>query len=505
MNMPNLKLKSGSQKLQEENKAIILAITSSGIKNDGEQSVEVQINTMREYCKKNNFIIIEEVKIAKSIIKEEYSEFKKIIEFISKYKSPMNLICHSIETLNRDLKSARTMLELVKEGKIVCHCLTENLISNKNLDYFIHLVNIIMHGKSVKFAFNCKRKAGTILGPAPIGYLNLPRASSQNKAVIKPDPERAYIIKQMFQDYATGLKSMEDVRREAEKKGLRSLRKGSKVKKSHIGKILSNPFYCGFMLSKGALYPHVYEKLITVELFEKCQEVRSGKRNKRCKQTNHPFIYRGLITCIHCGCSYSPNKKKGKYVYMYPRLKKDCVKCRNIREEVISEQLAVVMQKICIPEDILEKIKICLEEELNEQMYARNAELLGLKSKYQKLEEKRQKALHELTDSSITKDEYNSLVQSMKEEKLLIYERVEKLNETYNSFEKHIGSIFELSNKSYELFKVGTIEEKRRIISLLFQNLQMDGKKLIFVLQKPLDTWVKKEHVSSDYPNYSHS
>lgn len=62
-----------------------------------------------------------------------------------------------------------------------------------------------------------------------------------------------------------------------------------------------------------------------------------------------PFTYRGLLTCSYCGCSYSPDKKKGKYVYMYPRLKKDCLKCHNIREEVISEQWEKIIKQVYIP------------------------------------------------------------------------------------------------------------------------------------------------------------
>lgn len=61
-----------------------------------------------------------------------------------------------------------------------------------------------------------------------------------------------------------------------------------------------------------------------------------------------------------------------------------------------------------------------MEETLNEQYGAKIKELSILKSKHQKLDERKSKALELFLDSSITKNEYDPLVQSIKEEKFLI-------------------------------------------------------------------------------------
>ena len=47
--------------------------------------------------------------------------------------------------------------------------------------------------------------------------------------------------------------------------------------------------------------------------------------------------------------------------------------------------------------------------------------------------------------------------------------------------------MFNLARKASELFKSSGIEEKQQIISLLFPNLFLDGKKVEFSLRKPFD------------------
>ena len=60
----------------------------------------------------------------------------------------------------------------------------------------------------------------------------------------------------MFEDYATGLYLMEDLRILAEKESLRS-KKGYKITKSQIEKILKDPFYYGYIQYNGLLYKHI--------------------------------------------------------------------------------------------------------------------------------------------------------------------------------------------------------------------------------------------------------
>jgi len=64
---------------------------------------------------------------------------------------------------------------------------------------------------------------------------------------------------------------------------------------------------------------------------------------------------------------------------------------------------------------------------------------------------------------------------------------LQTLSKADESFNQNISTIFELASKSHELFKSSDIEEKRRIISLLFPNLSMNGEKLVFIMRKAFE------------------
>lgn len=160
---------------------------------------------------------------------------------------------------------------------------------------------------------------------------------------------RAPYVRQIFEEYATGLYSMVTIRQMVTNAGLKT-KKGNKVSVSHIENILKNPFYYGYMDYKGMLYKHVHPRLITKELFDECQRVRLGRRKISYKQTKNPYVLRGLLKCIHCGCSYSPELKKKKYIYMRPtKSQGDCLVCHHMNEPKILSQIEEVLKSMSYP------------------------------------------------------------------------------------------------------------------------------------------------------------
>ena len=242
------------------------------------------------------------------------------------------------------------------------------------------------------------------------------------------------------------------------------------------------------------LYKHVHPRLISKELFDECQRVRLGRKKTKFKRTQKPFILKGLLKCIHCGCSFSPELKKQKYVYMRPtKSQGDCMHCFNMNETQILRQIEDVLKSIQIPRTILLEIqgqlKKSSEAEYSHQLVERNK----LKLQLDKVSEKIKRARDLLLDLGMTRTEYDEVKSELEIERHNIDVKLQSLSKADDSFNETLGIIFELASKAYELFKSSEIEEKRRIITLLFPNLKMDGKKLIFSLRKPFDMFVKCE------------
>jgi site-specific DNA recombinase len=99
---------------------------------------------------------------------------------------------------------------------------------------------------------------------APIGYLNV--RDKRGKADVIIDTEKAQIVRQIFEMCVNG-SSISDIA------------KAVNLKTTVVSAILKNSFYYGEMYVKShdKYYPHKYEKIITKEIFDKCQEVKSLK------------------------------------------------------------------------------------------------------------------------------------------------------------------------------------------------------------------------------------
>lgn len=117
------------------------------------------------------------------------------------------------------------------------------------------------------------------------------------------------------------------------------------------------------MEHSGKCYPHHYTPIISEEIYNKCQEIRNGSNKKHIRYSEKPFVFRGLVKCGHCGCSYSSEIKKGKYIYMCcSRTSKSGCEAPRVKEGSVFNQLAEVFDRMAFPTNIMVDIRKHLQE-----------------------------------------------------------------------------------------------------------------------------------------------
>lgn len=485
-------------------KAVIFARVSSKDQEDG-HSLDAQIQSCYEYAIKNNFKVVEQFKVVESSTVMGRPEFSKMVSFVKNRKEKVNILCHCVDRLQRDFDEQYLELQkLIKLDKVEIHYVQNGFIEHKEMDssakFRKNLDVLLANDYRNKISDNVKRsnkkklEEGTILGDLPIGYLNTKRIDKKKEKVnVYIDPMRGDLIRKIFEYYATGAYSMNEVRSIVTEEGLIT-KKGVKISKSQVEKILQNPFYYGYMKYNGLLYKHIHPRLISKELFDECKNVRIGKRKVKSKRTEKLFILKGMLTCQHCGCAYSPEIKKEKYVYMRPtKSKGKCDFCYHISEEKILVQIEKVIQGIRIPEKILleinEELKISSDKEYEYQ----KKEAKRLQEQYDIIQTRLKRARSLLLDMDISKDEYDEMVMEMQAERDNVEVKLNQLSCCDEEFNKKIGTVFVLCAKAHELFKSSELDEKRRIIKILFPNLKMDAGNIEFTVRKPFDMFMNFE------------
>ena len=476
-------------------KAIILARVSTKEQQEEGYSIPAQVRRLSEYAQKKQLTVYKTFQITESSSLDTRKEFEKVITLIKHSKEPITLITDTVDRLQRSFRESVILEEFRKAGKLELHFFRENLILNQNsnsndlirwdMGVMFARSYVLQLSDNVKRSIEQKLRNGEWITKAPIGYINT--EDEEGNKTILPDPERARYIRKIFEMYATGNYSMSVIGIKMKKLGLTNNSKSHKLLcTSQIEWILRNPFYYGQMRTKGTLYQHHYEPLISLYLFNKVQEVKKNWHKKPFKYAGKPVIFRGIIKCAECGCLITPEIKKGKYTYYscsnYHRVHKKRI---YVREEELLKPIYEVLKSIQIPNNTLEWLTKELKRIHENKSLFHQENLKKLQKDYDLLEDRISKMYDDKLDGFISEDLYQKKLKEYKEKQRDILIQIEDHTKADENFYITAPKILNLANRALEIFESSEVKEKRALINLLLQNPLLSGQKLLFSLRSP--------------------
>ncbi|MDO8591242.1 MAG: recombinase family protein [bacterium] len=252
---------------------------------------------------------------------------------------------------------------------------------------------------------------------APWGYKNIKDALG--KKIIVPDPERAPIVKFLFEEYARGTITFIELSKKVNEMGDVRSKHGCKMSKQLVHKILKNPIHYGWieMPQLEVSVQGRHEAIISKELFYEVQFLmEGGKSRKQPRNRNNPlFPLKGLL-CGGCGGSLTGGKTNGrnrKYDY-YSCMKKSCPKRISIKKENLEDDFTEFVGEITPDPIVLD----ALEEALTIVHQKQNKDNLLLANSLEKKLVEFNKELDELlkmrVQREITPEEYSRVSTRLK-------------------------------------------------------------------------------------------
>jgi site-specific DNA recombinase len=333
------------------------------------------------------------------------------------------------------------------------------------------------------------RSEGLCTGWSPIGYLD-------NGSDDKPlDPERAPIVKRVFELYATGEWSISQLGKWAAQHGLTT--KPSKPKRTKdemasgkendrpkvsrpvtsktIENLLKNPHYIGKHKNrKGDIWSCKHPSLIDEALFHKVQNVLAERNVSVHYVDKQPYTYRGFIRCA-CSRSYSPYQKKG-HIYYRSRCKEDCTNTNvNVREDAIDTSVEEFLGLIHFTDDELVQIEAGASSGLDKISHIRNSELADLererKRLYADLDYLKKNRITLLRTGATTAEEYAKDVVQHEKELKLNAEKMDIYREAEHEMLKYVLTFSELVKGMSEYYKYALDSEKKDLLTQVFTEL----------------------------------
>jgi DNA invertase Pin-like site-specific DNA recombinase len=294
--------------------AVLYARVSSKDQEKEGFSIPAQLELLRAYAAAHGLTIAQEFVDVETAKAAGRTGFGEMIAYMKKHTACRAILVEKTDQLYRNVRDWVTIDEmgvqvhLVKENEV----LSEDSRSHAK---FMHGIKVLMAknyvdnlSEETRKGMREKARQGIWPSFAPLGYINV--VGTDGKRTIVPDPILALMIHQMYERYATGKYSLDEIVELAHGDGLAYRKSGAPVPKSTVHKILGNRVYSGDFDFDGVTYKGKYEPIVPRELWEQVQQVLSGRRNKKSRKEHLPFS--GLLTCGYCGCALVGDIKKGR-------------------------------------------------------------------------------------------------------------------------------------------------------------------------------------------------
>ena len=114
-----------------------------------------------------------------------------------------------------------------------------------------------------------------------------------------------------------------------------------------------------------------------------------------------------------------------------------------------------------------------------------------LQTEHTKIKNRMDRLTDLFLDGEFGEEEYREKRKSLEQKRDDIVKKIESNNRSDNNFSECLISTLQLASKAGETFRGSTTEEKRKLINLVFVNLELKAHKLVYTLRPPFDAFVE--------------
>ncbi len=493
--------------------AVIFARVSSEEQKKG-ASISAQIKTVKNYCITKSLKILDTFDIVESSTNGGRTKFYEMLDFVKAQKHKTAIVVNCVDRLQRDYKECVELDALRKQGRIEIHFYKENLIITKDsnssdimrwdIGVFAAKTYVGSLRDNVLRSQEYKREQGQWMSCAPVGYLNISK-TDKTPADIIIDEERAPKVKRLFEEYAKGGRTLQDITNLARTLGLYSkmCTVNKTISRAQVQNILKNTFYIGYFTQKGKVYKHHYPRFIDEELFHIVQNVMEGRKRAPSKlyYGDKQYVLTGLVRCGCCGSlmTCETRVKDEKHSYNYLKCNKLRSKCsqKPINEAKILEQL---QNELSLPMHLSDTMLKNIKSEVKRQLKKENTNTAALKRditiKLSGLDEQAKTLFRGYIQGKCDEKMYNELKSEIDLEKEKLQKDMERYLDIDNETDEMIANIAEIAANVGIFLKSPIISQKRDILRLILSDCKTDGKNLCFSIAKPFDELLKTTEIN---------
>jgi site-specific DNA recombinase len=465
--------------------AVIYARVSSREQEREGYSIPAQRKLLNEYAHVRGFRVQHEFIDVESAKNPGRKEFGAMLRLLQSDPQCRAVLVEKTDRLYRNRTDSIAFEELIENRNVEIHLVKEGRVvakDSRSQDKFMHDIHVAVAKhysenlrEEVKKGMREKAEQGIYPSRPPFGYKNNPATRS-----IEVDPQRAPVLRRIFELYASGQHSLTTLRRAI----LRE--RGVQICRAYLEIILKNPFYIGRFNWQGIEYKGTHEPLVSPELFQRVQDTFAG-RNKP-KYLKHNFAFAGLLTCAHDGCTVTTELQKGKYVYY--RCSHGRGKCElpYMCEQDVSDRLSELLKQIYVSETIAHTIVDSLQSDLNRSEQKRQEQIVTLRQRLAALRTRMNQLYEDKLDGKITEEFWARKQTEYSDQERSLETALSSLNRPITPERVlTVARTFELAQKAHSLYLTRNHAERGQLLKTVLLNCATDDVSLWPTYRKPFD------------------
>ncbi len=437
-------------------------------------SLQAQRTAIEQYAIRNQMVISEWFQETETAAKGGRPVFTKMMKQLRSRKAG-GIVLHKIDRGARNLRDWADLADLADIG-VEVHFAGDSLDMTSRGGRLSADIQAVVAADYIRNLREETRKGiqgrlrqGLYPWPAPIGYVDTGRGNV--KAIC---PEQGQKVAEVFRLYATGAYTLETLRDEMFRRGLRN-RANKMVSKTGIATILGNPFYTGVIhiARTGETYPGAHLPLVSQSLFDAVQAKLEDR--SQVKGKNHDYRYRLFLRCAVCNRCLIGETQKG---IVYYRCHTKACRGTSVRQAEVDEHVAECYRRLSFSESELAEMRTLLGLHRTEWQQNRAAKEAGLKGLLDQCEKRLTVLADAMIDGSLDKMLFQERQHHLVVERNRILAELASLPPHGDPVYEAGLELFKLGNTAKDWHEMANEQERRQLLETLSSNFSVRVKNL---------------------------
>jgi site-specific DNA recombinase len=414
-------------------------------------------------------------------------------------RNARGVVIHKIDRSARNLRDWADLGELIDQG-IEVHFANESLDLHSRGGRLSADIQAVVASdyirnlrEETKKGIYGRLKQGFYPLPAPIGYLD--HGAAKTKTI---DPLKGPLVRIAFELYATGGWSIPTLVNELYRRGLRN-HAGGAVTRTGVHTILRNPFYTGVIRIRATMqtFQGNHEALISKSMYDRVQDILHGRVGARVQ--THDFLFRRFVKCVHCGNSLIGELQKG---HTYYRCHTKTCPPTSVREESIGDLVALQINRLQFTEKERAYFGSRIAELKATWITSKEQEIQRLRVQIEQVTERLNRATDAYLDGTLDREMYEDRKAALIRERRALSDRRGDFEANRASVPEELQKFVELAGSAVSLYRMASVEKKRRLLRILMSNCSIDQKQIDFSWQIPFRHIAEREKETDGAPSW---